>query len=303
MSGAPAWNTVYAYNGEQYAPQTGLIYLRARSYDPKTGTFTSKDTYAGEKTNPVSRNRYTYANNNPVSYQDPSGHAGILKNIVSKARSAAKAVTKTVSCAVTTVSRAVINTAKAVANTAKSVVQSASRTVNNAAKKVVSTAKTAAGRAVNTAKTVFNTAKSFVINQTKAVLNRVAGIATTALKTVTKTVGAVYDKAVQIYGSVKEGYEALREDVSNYVADKVKRVETFANETWENAKDIAEEGLKLVIEAKQSIAQTVQDAGSIHSKITGHYNTTTFEFTKKASVRNWLAGKSYEEQYEYGINI
>lgn len=53
----------------------------------------------------------------------------------------------------------------------------------------------------------------------------------------------------------------LREDVSNYVADKVKRVETFANETWENAKDIAEEGLKLVIEAKQSIAQTVQDAG------------------------------------------
>ena len=42
---------------------------------------------------------------------------------------------------------------------------------------------------------------------------------------------------------------------------------------------------------------------SIHSKITGHYNTTTFEFTKKASVRNWLAGKSYEEQYEYGINI
>ncbi len=79
ICGAPKQDRIYAYNGEQYTPQTGLIYLRARNYDPATGTFTSRDTYLGDQLNPVTRNRYTYANNNPVMYQDPSGHAGILK--------------------------------------------------------------------------------------------------------------------------------------------------------------------------------------------------------------------------------
>ncbi len=40
-----------------------------------------------------------------------------------------------------------------------------------------------------------------------------------------------------------------------------------------------------------------------HMKITGYYNTTTFEFTKGVSVRNWLSGKSFEEQYDFGIKI
>jgi len=40
-----------------------------------TGTFTSKDTYAGTLTDILSQNRYTYAENNPVTYADPSGHA------------------------------------------------------------------------------------------------------------------------------------------------------------------------------------------------------------------------------------
>ena len=41
----------------------------------------------------------------------------------------------------------------------------------------------------------------------------------------------------------------------------------------------------------------------IHRKISGHYNTTTFEFTEGLSVRNWLAGQSYQAQYDYGIGI
>ena len=80
-----------AYNGEQYTPQTGLIYLRARNYDPATGTFTSKDTYMGDKTDPVTRNRYTYGNNNPVAFQDPSGHKGIIKSFAAAVKSKAKA--------------------------------------------------------------------------------------------------------------------------------------------------------------------------------------------------------------------
>ncbi len=41
--GETGQSPVYAYNAEQYIPQTGLQYLRARNYDPKTGRFTTKD--------------------------------------------------------------------------------------------------------------------------------------------------------------------------------------------------------------------------------------------------------------------
>ena len=74
MQGEPGQSRVFAYNGEQYTPQTGLQYLRARHYDPQLGAFTTRDTYLGDLKTPISQNRYTYAHNNPVRYADPSGH-------------------------------------------------------------------------------------------------------------------------------------------------------------------------------------------------------------------------------------
>lgn len=40
-----------------------------------------------------------------------------------------------------------------------------------------------------------------------------------------------------------------------------------------------------------------------HLKISGYYNTKSFDFTNGLSVRDWLAGQSYEEQYEFGLNV
>lgn len=65
----------YGYNGEYTHTDPGIQYLRARYYNMETGTFTSKDTYAGRLTDILSQNRYTYAENNPVTFSDPSGHA------------------------------------------------------------------------------------------------------------------------------------------------------------------------------------------------------------------------------------
>ena len=76
--GAPVEDRVYGYNAEQYTPQNDLIYLRARHYSPVMGTFTTQDSYIGSWTSPISQNRYTYGNNDPVSHKDPSGHAVVL---------------------------------------------------------------------------------------------------------------------------------------------------------------------------------------------------------------------------------
>jgi len=40
-----------------------------------------------------------------------------------------------------------------------------------------------------------------------------------------------------------------------------------------------------------------------HMRITGYYNTKSFDFTNGLSVRDWLAGQSYEEQYSFGLDI
>ncbi|HEY9060820.1 MAG TPA: RHS repeat-associated core domain-containing protein [Pseudobacteroides sp.] len=70
----PTDTNVFRYCGEYFDKENGTIYLRARSYDPRIGRFVSEDSYAGEIDDPLSLNLYTYCQNNPVNYFDPSGH-------------------------------------------------------------------------------------------------------------------------------------------------------------------------------------------------------------------------------------
>ncbi|SHL04248.1 RHS repeat-associated core domain-containing protein [Desulforamulus aeronauticus] len=63
------------YAGEYYDDESGLYYLRSRYYDPTIGRFISRDSYEGDITNPLSLNLYTYVENDPLSYVDPSGHS------------------------------------------------------------------------------------------------------------------------------------------------------------------------------------------------------------------------------------
>ncbi len=74
-------NNPYQYNAEYTDSSTGLQYLRARYYDSSQGRFTAKDTYLGTIPNPLSRNLYTYVENNPLNYIDPSGHVPNFRTV------------------------------------------------------------------------------------------------------------------------------------------------------------------------------------------------------------------------------
>jgi RHS repeat-associated protein len=63
----------FGYAGEHRDGGTGLIYLRARMYDPVIGRFLQRDPIAGKLRTPLSLNRYSYVRNNPTSLVDPSG--------------------------------------------------------------------------------------------------------------------------------------------------------------------------------------------------------------------------------------
>ncbi|MCG8672358.1 MAG: hypothetical protein MI867_23330, partial [Pseudomonadales bacterium] len=68
----------YRYTGEQYDASLDQYYLRARYYDQGVGRFSSMDTWAGIDNQPITLNKYLYANADPVIYVDPTGNYGAL---------------------------------------------------------------------------------------------------------------------------------------------------------------------------------------------------------------------------------
>jgi RHS repeat-associated protein len=65
------------FGGEQFDANAGFYYLRARYLNADTGRFWSMDTYGGSQYDPLSLHKYLYANANPVTNIDPSGHTSV----------------------------------------------------------------------------------------------------------------------------------------------------------------------------------------------------------------------------------
>ena len=61
------------YRGYVYDTETTLYYLQSRYYDPELGRFINADTYASTGQGILGNNMFSYCNNNPVMYADPSG--------------------------------------------------------------------------------------------------------------------------------------------------------------------------------------------------------------------------------------
>ena len=63
----------YLYGGEQFDPNVGFYYLRARYMNPATGRFLTRDTHEGTVFEPLTLHKYLYVANDPVNKADPSG--------------------------------------------------------------------------------------------------------------------------------------------------------------------------------------------------------------------------------------
>ena len=149
MTGNP-----FAYNGEA-RDDTGLDYLRARYYDSQGGTFLTEDSYPGEDTDPLSQNLYSYVQNNPVNYTDPSGH---FWNNIKKGWNYVK---KTASNAWNGVKRVASNTW----NTVKRVASNTWNGVKSVASKAWTVTKSAFNHATNWVSTQVNRASNWVGRQ------------------------------------------------------------------------------------------------------------------------------------------
>lgn len=65
------------YTGHVNDPETGLVYMQARFYDPAMGRFLSVDPIGPTPHNIFAFNRYTYGSNNPILNIDPDGRQDV----------------------------------------------------------------------------------------------------------------------------------------------------------------------------------------------------------------------------------
>lgn len=68
----PSW-LFRGFTGHEHLPQFALINMNGRCYDPLLGRMLSPDNFVGDLMSTQAYNRYSYANNNPLSFTDPSG--------------------------------------------------------------------------------------------------------------------------------------------------------------------------------------------------------------------------------------
>ncbi len=69
----------FRYHGMLSDSNADLLYARARTYDARTGRFTSRDPAEGLPTLPETYNRYSFASSNPHLYRDPTGLYSIME--------------------------------------------------------------------------------------------------------------------------------------------------------------------------------------------------------------------------------
>jgi RHS repeat-associated protein len=74
-TGAESLPTDRLFTGQRLE-NIGLYDYRARFYDPLVGSFISADSIIPNPFSPIGWNRFSYVQNNPIRYTDPSGHCG-----------------------------------------------------------------------------------------------------------------------------------------------------------------------------------------------------------------------------------
>ncbi len=108
--------TSRGYTGHKQMSGTDLIHMGGRVYDPEVGRFLSADPHIQSPLNTQSLNRYSYVNNNPLSFTDPSGYffkklfksiKKVFKKIVKVIQKVVKAVVKAIRAVVRVVKKVI----------------------------------------------------------------------------------------------------------------------------------------------------------------------------------------------------
>ncbi|MFD9303250.1 LamG-like jellyroll fold domain-containing protein [Streptomyces sp. NPDC060048] len=183
-------------------PETSKVNMAARWYSPQTGQFNSRDTMAQSPLPAsVNANRYAYANGNPMTGVDPTGHwfEWAKKAVKKVAAKVTKKVTSTYHSAVATVHHAA------------AVVKHVARQVKKAVKRKVYKTYRQVRKAVRYVNDSYKRAKRYVkrtyhraVRYTRKVVKQVKAKVHRAAKSIRKVAKQAVSKARKITRAVKK---------------------------------------------------------------------------------------------------
>ncbi|NUK10469.1 Teneurin-1 [Streptomyces lunaelactis] len=180
-------------------PDTAKVNMAARWYSPETGQFNSRDTVG---LNPlpasITANRYAYADANPMTATDPTGHwsfSGAWKAVKKKVKKTAKSAWK--------------KTKKAVKKVAK-VVRKAAKKIKRAVRKTVRKAYRAVRKTVRYVSDSVKRVKRYVKRTYKRVKRYAHKVVKHVKKTVRKVAKAVKHVAKKVVKAAKKVGRAVK---------------------------------------------------------------------------------------------
>jgi RHS repeat-associated protein len=288
----------------QRLDSTGLYYYGARYYDPSIGRFISPDTIVPNPANPQSLNRYSYCLNNPLKYVDPTGHADQQIGTASIGDSAASiyacsgggfwidygnntyAWTDTISgIGISVYNQAVYNQGSSYASfhlgtpaggASFFVGQANSQLFSEAGHQTLN----AAGfffDLADAANTAWYTGEGDIGN---------AGLSSVAIVPV---VGSILKTEFKSFPALKKYLGSP--GVGNVWHHIVEQCQGKVTRSGFNASLV------------HNLDNVIAVNKAINKAINSYYSSTKQAFTGGKTVRDWMNGKSFKEQYEIGVKI
>ncbi|MDO0914309.1 RHS repeat-associated core domain-containing protein [Streptomyces sp. DT2A-34] len=201
-------------------PATAKVNMAARWYSPQTGQFNSRDTVSNDPLpSSVNANQYAYANQNPMTGVDPTGHwfefiKKAVKKVTKKVKKVAKSAWKKTKHTVKRAAKAVRKAVKKVKRAVKKVSRKVYRTVRKTVRYVADSVKKVKRYVKRTYKRVKRVAHK-VVHHVKKTVRKVAK----AVKHVAKKAVKAAKKAVKKIGrAVKKAAKASANFVKQHAA-------------------------------------------------------------------------------------
>ncbi len=270
------------YRGYVYDTETGFYLTGTRYYDPEIGRFINADNQvSGVGGEILGYNMFAYCMNNPVNMDDPTGNwpKWATKLVVAVAVVAVVAV-----AAVVTVATAGAGTAIA----AVAVGAAKGAAIGFAVGAATGAAGGAISHRISTGS--WSGAGEAALNgmANGALSGAISGAITGGI-----TGGLSYNSGATSAGKGFDTYRQLKNEIGS----------PGAGNEWHHIVEqsqIAKSGFSP--QMIQNTNNIMSISKTTHRAISGYYSSVQ-PFTNGMIVRNWLAGQSFNAQYEFGINV
>jgi len=229
------------YQSEWTESSTGRVNMHARWFNTDTGQFDTRDTASNNPApDSINANRYQYGDANPLTVTDPTGHWGF--------KSVFKAVTSTVTSAVSTVSSYASSAYSSASYYAQSTVKAVTTKVKAVGKKVVK-------KVVKAAKTTV----AHVNKARKAITKKYNQVKKQVKKKIKQGRKLIADKVAKVKKKIKAKIAKVKQIGSKIKAKAVRTVKKAAGAV----KDAAAATKKWAAEHKDAIIEVAAIGGAI----------------------------------------